>query len=102
MVVRDANGQCMGAVRRHLQMATYAFHVEALALRIALELLHAQQRFEVDVESYCSLLVAALDRIEEDVSEVGRIVENLKELRGSIQSTINIQLYFSRSKWCGV
>jgi hypothetical protein len=52
--------------------------VEALALRATLELLHAKKWLHVEVEPDCSILLTALDKSGDDLSDVGRIIEEYR------------------------
>lgn len=52
--------------------------MEAIALCSSLELVGRRQRSAVDIECDCAAVVAAVERCEEDLSEIGRIVEDYK------------------------
>lgn len=70
IIVRDDHGHCTGSISQHAQLATSAFHVEALALRFSLELIHAQHWDIVD--------------IEEDLSDIGRIIKDSRGLMAAL------------------
>lgn len=77
-----------GEISLHIPCAASALHVEVIALCSALELVGRRQRSAVDIECDCAALVAAVERSEEDLSEIGRIVEDYKAYLVGISSII--------------
>lgn len=76
VVVMNGSGEFMGVVCQFILRAAYAFHVEALAFRTALDFAIKQHWFGIVVESDCALLVSALERFGDDFSEVGGLLED--------------------------
>ena len=75
VVVRDENGTCKAALARTVQFAHSTYHVEAEALRVGLVLAVEQGWDEIVVESDCVMLVHVLTRDGDDLSSVGRVME---------------------------
>lgn len=71
VVVRNGSGEFMGVVCQFVLRAAYAFHMEALAFKTALDFAIKQHWSGIVVESDCALLVSALERSGDDCSEVG-------------------------------
>lgn len=72
-------------------------HVEALALRAALELLHDQQWLEVEIEMDCSSLLSALESAGDELSDIrGKNYWGLRGIKVGI-SVLSFLLYLTRS-----
>lgn len=88
IIVRDDKGTFKGAVSQAFSNVASAIQIEALALRAALALIVMQRWTDVDVETDCALLLAAVLRTDEDSSEIGRIVEDCRDDMMQIPSIV--------------
>ncbi|XP_004296207.1 PREDICTED: uncharacterized protein LOC101297422 [Fragaria vesca subsp. vesca] len=86
VVVRNELGICMAVFAQPLNYAHSALQVEAEALLAGILIAIHQGWDMVEIESDCSMLVDALHRDEEDLSMVGRIVEDCKRYTRSFIS----------------
>lgn len=66
-----------------------------LALHSALALIIGQRWTDVDVETECALLLAAVVRTDEDSSEIGQIVEDHRDNMMQINFIYYYLPYFS-------
>lgn len=86
MWAREVFGWLLGMIRRRVWMAlarpfnhsTFALHTKAEALWAGLLITIHQGSNGVEIECDCASLGAAIARTDEDMSEVGHIVENCK------------------------
>ncbi|XP_024172036.1 uncharacterized protein LOC112178052 [Rosa chinensis] len=78
VVIHDAYGVCVPALARYFPHASSALHMEAEACRAGLLLAFHQNMTALEMESDCSLVVAALQQKVEDRSEIGRIMDDCK------------------------
>ncbi|XP_062011862.1 uncharacterized protein LOC133728462 [Rosa rugosa] len=79
IVIRDDKGRFKGAWSRYMPYLGSALHGEAEACRAGLLLAVHQGWKEVEVESDCTILVAALNHNVEDNSEVSRILDDCRD-----------------------
>ncbi|KAL6178236.1 hypothetical protein ACLB2K_049755 [Fragaria x ananassa] len=86
VVVRNDMGLGIAAVARPFKHAHSALNMEFEACRIGLLLGIHQGWSDIDIESDSILLVAALEREEEDLSEVGRVLGDCKDYMSAFQS----------------
>lgn len=77
VVVRYENGDYIGAISLHIPFLFFMWEL-AIALCSAPELVGRRQWSAMDIECDCAALVATVERCEEDLSEIGRIVEDYK------------------------
>ena len=85
-MVRNENGVGVAALARQYRYAFSAFHMEVEACRAGLQLGITQGWSHVDIECDSILLITALARGGEDLSECGRVIEDCKALFSSFQS----------------
>ena len=76
----------MAALSRHIPFASSIMTMEAEACRAGLLIAIHQGWSDCIIETDCSLLVTALSSLEEDFSDLGRIVEDCKEYMRAIHS----------------
>ncbi|XP_062021071.1 uncharacterized protein LOC133737560 [Rosa rugosa] len=88
-LIRNEDGVCLAAIARPFPHARSAFQMELEAMRAGLLLIIHQGLVNVDIETDCSLVIAALKSATEDYSEVGCIVEDCKAYLHAI-SSINL------------
>ena len=79
MVVRDEVGRCRAAFQRSISPISSFFQAEAEACRAGLLIAINQGWNDLILETDCAALVTALANSAEDLSEIGRIVEDCKE-----------------------
>ncbi|KAL6223089.1 hypothetical protein ACLB2K_006479 [Fragaria x ananassa] len=78
VIARDGQGRCVAALSRHIPYAQSALHVEAEAVRAGLLIAFYHQWENIEVESDSAIMLQALTREEEDLTEVGTIVNDCK------------------------
>ncbi|XP_024178198.1 uncharacterized protein LOC112184155 [Rosa chinensis] len=78
VVVRNYEGTCMATFARTVQYAQSAIHMEAEALRAGLLIAIHQDWKEIEVESDCVNLVNALHVDGDDLSDIGRILDDCR------------------------
>ncbi|XP_061993525.1 uncharacterized protein LOC133711410 [Rosa rugosa] len=86
IVVRDDHGTCVAAMARYFPKVLSAFHMEAEPFKAGLLLAIYQGWDGFELESDCSLMVAALNQNMEDRSDVGRIIDDCKSYLTSLHS----------------
>ncbi|KAL6128596.1 hypothetical protein ACLB2K_071951 [Fragaria x ananassa] len=86
VIVRDENGLGIAAVARPVKHAHSALHMKVEACRAGLQLEIHQGWANIDIESDYILLIAALEKEEEELSEVGPILEDCKVFLEVFQS----------------
>ncbi|XP_061990636.1 uncharacterized protein LOC133709048 [Rosa rugosa] len=86
VVVRDDLGRGIAAIARPFVHAHSALNMEAEACRAGLLLGIHQGWSEIDIESDSTLLVAALQSGEKNLSEIGRVLDDCKDYLRGFQS----------------
>ena len=86
VIVRNEIGTCLAALAKPIKFASSVFHVEAEALREGLMMAVQEGWDDIEVETDCAMLVIALEGDGEDLSLVGRIVEDCKSFVSSFHS----------------
>ncbi|XP_004309843.1 PREDICTED: uncharacterized protein LOC101294625 [Fragaria vesca subsp. vesca] len=90
VIVRDETGLGIATLSRPVEHAHSVLNMEVEACRVGLLLGTHQCWTNIDIKSDFILLVAALGREEEDLSEVGRVLCDCKDYMKAFQS-ITIQ-----------
>ncbi|KAL6209279.1 hypothetical protein ACLB2K_020221 [Fragaria x ananassa] len=85
-IVRDENGLGIAAMARSFRHAHSALNMEFEACRAGLRLGIHQGWSDIDIESDSILLIVALEREEEDMSEVGHVLGDCKDYLRAFQS----------------
>ncbi|XP_062014464.1 uncharacterized protein LOC133730996 [Rosa rugosa] len=85
VVVRNEERLGVAAFARPFVHAHSALNMEVEACRVGLLLGIHQGWSEIEVESDSTLLIAALNREEQDFSEVGRVLEDCKDYMSAFQ-----------------
>ena len=76
VVARDSRGRCLASLARHFPQAQLALHMEAEGLRGGLLIAMHQQWEEIEIESDCALIVAAMQNRDKDILEVSPILQD--------------------------
>ncbi|KAK9950614.1 hypothetical protein M0R45_006095 [Rubus argutus] len=79
VVVRNEDGNVIASLSRSIPVVSSAFHTEVEACRAALLLASQQGWDDFILETDCANLVSTLERIGEDFSEYGRIIDDCRE-----------------------
>ncbi|XP_062028619.1 uncharacterized protein LOC133744542 [Rosa rugosa] len=86
VVVCDEQGTCLAVMARYFPKVLSTFHMEAESFKASLLLAIYQGWDEFEIESDCSLMVAALTQNAEDRSDVGCIIDDCKSYMASLHS----------------
>lgn len=88
VIVHGENGICIAAFARSFSPVLSALHMEPEACRAGLLIAVHQGWSDIELESDCSLVIAALASSNEDYSDIGCVTEDCKVYMCEFQSII--------------
>ena len=86
VVVRDCDGQIVGALRKNIGSVQFVEMAETLAARRAVRLVTELCLFQVIIEGDCSRVIAALKGFGRCRTLFGHIIDESKRIGGTLRS----------------